>query len=85
MKRVVLRCPICFKQNYQIIASEIIELREQIETGIVLIEVPGNLICEHSFFLEVDKNFAIRNTLLMQDVIKLKKTELPHYISLKTY
>lgn len=62
MKKILLDCPICNARKFQLIPEEILHKRNQYDKGIVVILIPKDTICEHLFFVHVDKNFSVRDT-----------------------
>ncbi len=85
MKRVTVRCPICHTQKNELISDDLIELRRSIDRGIVLIGISEGVVCDHPFYIEIDKNYVIRNTLSYEDTMKFRKEDAPHYLSLQSY
>ena len=61
MKRIVLKCPICHSQKFQLLPESLIIKRNENEKGICVIMIPEDTICEHLFFVHIDRNFSIRD------------------------
>ncbi|MCF2138777.1 MAG: hypothetical protein K9W44_01815 [Candidatus Lokiarchaeota archaeon] len=58
---IQIQCPTCYKFLYYEIPDSLIEKRTQNPKNLVSIKVPSGLICEHSFLIYIDKQFAIRS------------------------
>ena len=63
MRRLIIRCPICGHQKSEFIGDDLLELRKSIDMGIVLIKISENQVCEHTIYIEVDKNYILSLTL----------------------
>ena len=63
MKRIVLKCPKCNAQKYQLLPESLITKRNENEKGICVIMIPEDTICEHLFFVHIDRNFSVRDCI----------------------
>ena len=63
--------------------DDLVDVRRSIDKGMVLLGVSIGIVCEHSFYLEIDKNFSIRTIYTLNDLQKFKEKDLSHIISLK--
>jgi len=50
--------------------------------GIVLLGISKGKVCEHDIYVEIDKNFAIRNTYSYDVIKRFKKEDFPHILNL---
>jgi hypothetical protein len=82
VKRIIIRCPSCDSQRSELVADDLIDLRKSIDKGMVLLGVSKGKICGHTFYLEIDKNFSIRNIYTSEDLLNFKEKDLRHIISL---
>jgi len=85
MRRLVVRCPICHTQKNEIVDDELLRLRKTIERGIVIIKISKGRVCEHPIYLEIDRNFSIRDTYSQERLSNLPKEQYPHILELKAY
>lgn len=85
MKRITVRCPVCNVQKNELITNELLELKKSIDKGIVLLKISEGIVCEHNFFLEIDKNYTIRNSYSNREIKKLTQKDMVHYVPLKAY
>ena len=75
MKIIVARCPICGTQKNEILTEELIELRKSIDKGLVGLRISENVVCEHSFYIELDRNYNVRNAYPEDQYKHQKKRE----------
>jgi hypothetical protein len=72
MAKVEIRCPSCAKIGK-------IEIKESILSqsirGITAVNIPENLICEHSFIAYIDKNLAVRDCFIADFQIEIPQLE----------
>ena len=68
MKILVVRCPTCGAQKTEIIGQDLMELRKSIDSGLVLLKISQDKVCEHSFCVELDMNYQIRHTYPMEEI-----------------
>ena len=77
-KKVHIICPECNKTGIIDVQENIMEEREK---GIAAINVVENLVCKHSFVVYVDKNFIIRDAILIDFTIELPQINLNQEIT----
>ena len=68
-----VRCPACSKIGNVDVEQELID---QSTRGLTVVNIPSNLICEHSFVAYVDKNRDIRDYILCDFLIDTPQIEL---------
>ena len=68
-----VRCPACNKIGNVAVEQELID---QSIRGLTVVNIPSNLICEHSFVAYVDKNRDIRDYILCDFLIDTPQIEL---------
>ena len=56
-----LRCPICHRQKQILISKDVIYNKK---SGIISVFIAGLTICEHSFYIYIDKQFKVRDYLV---------------------
>ena len=73
-KRVLIICPTC-KKSKKISAP--VEIITKKETGATSVYIPTGMVCEHEFYAYIDKNFAVRDYLVLEFSLQdeAKKTE----------
>ena len=71
MARVEIRCPICSKWKYIEIVDD---ATKNVAKGLLAINIAAGMICEHSFIVYIDKNFAVRDCLVADFKIELPKS-----------
>lgn len=69
----------------EFITDDILELRTSIDKGIVLIGVSKGKVCDHNIYLEIDKNFSIRNTYSENDALRFDKKKYPYILNLEAF
>ena len=83
MKRIILRCPTCLTQRMENIPDILVNLRKSFETALILLKVSKDIICSHSFYLEVDRNYDIRNVFTVDDLKRYYPGSHPPILTLK--
>ncbi len=73
-QRILIICPTCKKSKRILAPADIIT---QKETGSTSVYIPPTLVCEHEFYAYIDKNFAVRDYLVLEFSLQdeAKKTE----------
>ena len=56
--KIHVQCPKCLNSGFIHVQEDTLK---EVETGIIAVEIPRNLICEHFFVVYIDKNGDIRN------------------------
>jgi mannitol/fructose-specific phosphotransferase system IIA component len=79
MKKIILQCPICQQKKFLSIPEAVMEKRNQIEKGIVCIEIPRNITCDHSYAIYLDTNFAIRDYTTIDHIQELNRKKIVHF------
>ncbi len=84
---IKLRCPICNRQKQILISKDIID---QNKSGIISVFIAGLTICEHSFYIYIDKQLRVRDYLVadisitdQDDIIKIDKQKILKELLLK--
>jgi len=68
VKLIVINCPICKIKKPQLIDKDLITLRKSINKGMLLLKISKYCVCEHEFYIELDKNYDIRNTYTKEKI-----------------
>ncbi len=71
MKKIQVQCPKCSKIGYINVGDENLE---NIETGLLAIEIAKNFICEHFFVVYIDKNGDVRNYCMADFQLEVKQS-----------
>ncbi len=61
--RINVICPICQNQGKIPIPVDLVQKKE---TGATSVYIPAGMVCEHAFYAYVDKNFNIRDYLVLE-------------------
>ncbi len=62
-KRVRIICPICQSSKPVPVPAEIIKEKA---TGATSVYIPAGMVCEHEFYAYIDKNFSVRDYLVLE-------------------
>lgn len=62
-KRVRIICPICQSSKPVPVPADVIKKKE---TGATSVYIPSGMVCEHEFYAYIDKNFAVRDYLVLE-------------------
>ena len=71
MAKIEVRCPICSEWDHIEIPDD---AAKKITKGLLTINVTSGMICEHSFFVYVDKNLITRDCFIADIKIDVTKT-----------
>ncbi|TXT60004.1 MAG: hypothetical protein BAJALOKI3v1_980011 [Promethearchaeota archaeon] len=79
--KVEIRCPICSTtENIEISKNEL----EKIQRGLLAINIPKSVVCEHNFVAYIDSNFHVRNycttdfeILVPEDQSEIQTPDIP--------
>ncbi|WP_371803913.1 hypothetical protein [Candidatus Lokiarchaeum ossiferum] len=63
IKKVNIICPTCSKSKKIAAPVDIIKKKE---TGATSVYIPSGMVCEHEFYAYIDKNFAVRDYLVLE-------------------
>ena len=66
----ILRCPICHRQKEILISKDVVDNKR---SGIISVFIAGLTICEHSFYIYIDKQFKVRDYLVADIPIIAKR------------
>jgi hypothetical protein len=77
MVKIKIRCPECFKKGDIEVDSKIIS---ESKAGVTAITIAENLICKHLFIAYIDRNCAVRDSLIADFTIDLPEVKLPEEI-----
>jgi len=72
-KKILVICPVCSKQGRIPIPIDIIAKKD---SGATSVYVPRDLVCEHEFYAYVDKNFKIRDYLVLEYSLKAEALKI---------
>ena len=73
MVEVNIYCPVCFKKGNIEVSEESVE---QSIGGILAIHVATDLICEHGFYVYLDRNLAIRDCYAADFMVEFPKISI---------
>lgn len=63
IKKVNIICPTCNRSKKIAAPVDIIKTKE---TGATSVYIPSGMVCEHEFYAYIDKNFAVRDYLVLE-------------------
>ena len=72
-KRIMVVCPVCSKQGRIPIPVKIIE---QKDSGATSVYIPRDLVCPHEFYAYIDKNFKVRDYLVLEYSLKAETLKI---------
>jgi hypothetical protein len=71
MKLIEVRCPACSERGLIEVSEQKVE---EVNRGLLAINVSTGLVCDHSFVVYVDKNMKIRDAFMADFAIELPET-----------
>lgn len=71
MKKINIQCPICSKTNTIEVSEKLIK---NVPSGLLVVNIAQNLVCEHSFIAYLDKNLAVRDYFTADFQIEIPET-----------
>jgi len=72
-KRIMVVCPVCSKQGRIPIPVDIIEKKD---SGATSVYIPRDLVCPHEFYAYIDKNFKVRDYLVLEYSLKAETLKI---------
>ncbi|MBD3342783.1 MAG: hypothetical protein GF353_27040, partial [Candidatus Lokiarchaeota archaeon] len=70
MTKIKVVCPKCSKKGFFELPENILK---NVSRGVMSVNIPQNLFCEHSYLVYIDKNFQIRDYFFTDFKIELPK------------
>ena len=72
-KRIMVVCPVCSKQGRIPIPVDVIEKKD---SGATSVYIPRDLVCPHEFYAYIDKNFKVRDYLVLEYSLKAEALKI---------
>ena len=72
-KRIMVVCPVCSKQGRIPIPIDIIQKKD---SGATSVYIPRDLVCPHEFYAYIDKNFKVRDYLVLEYSLKAEALKI---------
>jgi len=72
-KRILVVCPVCSKSGRIPVPVEVIVKKD---SGATSVYIPREMICQHEFYAYVDKNFKVRDYLVLEYSLKAEALKI---------
>jgi len=72
-KKILVVCPSCKNKSRILVPVNIISKKK---SGSTSIYVPRDLVCPHEFYVYVDKNFKVRDYLVLEYSLKAEALKI---------
>ncbi len=72
-KRILVVCPVCSKSGRVPVPTEVIAKKD---SGATSVYIPREMICQHEFYAYVDKNFKVRDYLVLEYSLKAEALKI---------
>ena len=72
-KRIMVVCPVCSKQGRIPVPTDVIMKKD---SGATSVYIPRDLVCPHEFYAYIDKNFKVRDYLVLEYSLKAEALKI---------
>lgn len=72
-KRILVVCPVCSKSGRVPVPTDVIAKKD---SGATSVYIPREMICQHEFYAYVDKNFKVRDYLVLEYSLKAEALKI---------
>jgi len=72
-KRIMVVCPVCSKSGRIPVPIDIIQKKD---SGATSVYIPRDLVCPHEFYAYIDKNFKVRDYLVLEYSLKAEALKI---------
>ena len=72
-KKILVVCPVCSKSGRVPVPIEVITKKD---SGATSVYIPRDLICPHEFYAYIDKNFKVRDYLVLEYSLKAEALKI---------
>ncbi|MHA1647989.1 MAG: hypothetical protein ACTSVL_10485, partial [Promethearchaeota archaeon] len=72
-KRIMVVCPVCSKSGRIPVPTAVITGKD---SGATSVYIPRDLVCPHEFYAYIDKNFKVRDYLVLEYSLKAEALKI---------